>query len=112
VNQTLKKLGKRDSRLLLALLLFAISAGAMLVQAGIFLLYFRSAAERNWAKFLEIFPSYALPPLPPGVGCFDDCYPDLPFVAGTIGLVCFFFGMAVLAYSWWMPKWGLRPNHS
>jgi hypothetical protein len=99
-----KTVAKRDGRLLLALLLFVISASSLLVQAGILLLYFRSAVEENWTYFLEIFPSYALPPPGPGKGCYDDCYPDLPFIAGWIGIVAFLLAMSTLAYSWWRPR--------
>lgn len=104
MTQAAKKVTKRDGRLSLALLLFVIVAGSMLVQAWILLLYFRSAVERNWAYFLEFFPSYDLPGRGPGVDCYDACYPDLPFVAGWIGLACFVLGMSFLVNSWWTSK--------
>jgi hypothetical protein len=99
-----KNFAKRDGRLSLALLLFVIFAGSLLVQAWILLLYFRSAVEDNWTDFLEIFPSYAFPPPGPGRGCYDNCYPDLPFIAGWIGIAGFLLAMCILAYSWWRPK--------
>lgn len=99
-----KKVDKRDRRLSIALLLLVICAGSLLIQAWILLLYFRSAIHQDWTHFLKIFPSFALPPQEPGVYCFDDCFPDLPFVAGWIGIVSFFLGLSILAYSWWMSK--------
>jgi hypothetical protein len=104
MTQSVKNVTKRDGRLSLALLLFVISAGLVGVQAWVLLFYFRSAVHQDWTYFLEMFPSFALPPLDPGATCFDDCFPDLPFVAGWIGIVSFFLGLFVLAYSWWMPK--------
>lgn len=104
MTQAAKKVKWRDGRLSLALLLFVIFAGSMLVQAWILLIYFHSAVESNWAHFLELFPSYDFQPRGPGVDCYDSCYPDLPFVAGGIGLVCFFLGLSVLTYSWWTSK--------
>jgi hypothetical protein len=104
MTQPEKNLAKRDGRLSLALLLFVVFAVSFLVQAWILLHYFHSAVEDNWAHFLEIFPSYADPPPGPGKGCYDACYPDLPFIAGWIGIVCFFLGLSVLAYSWWRSR--------
>jgi hypothetical protein len=104
MTQAAKKVNQRDGRLSLALLLFVIFAGSMLVQTWILLLYFRSAIESNWAKFLELFPSYDFQPRGPGVACYDSCYPDLPFVAGWIGLICFFLGLSLLVNSWWTSK--------
>ena len=95
---------KRDRRLSLALLLFVISAGALLIQTWIATLYFGAAVNQNWEVFLDVFPSVAPPPTEPGVHCFDKCQPDLPFVAGWIGIVSFVLGLIVLAYSWWTPK--------
>ena len=104
MNQAAKNVKKRDGRLLLAMLLFVIFVGSMLVQTWILLLYFRSAVERNWAYFLEFFPAYDFQPRGPGVDCYDACYPDLPFVAGGIGIICFLLGLSILAYSWWKPR--------
>ena len=104
MTESVKMVATRDGRLLLGLLLFVVCAGAVFVQAWIVLFYFRSAIHRDWASFLEEFPSYALPPLQPGEYCFDDCFPDLPFVAGWIGIVSFVLGLSVLAYVWWTPR--------
>ncbi len=104
MTQAAEKVKKRDGRLSLALLLFVIFAGSMLVQTWIVLIYFRSAVERNWTYFLEFFPSYDFQPRGPGSGCYGYCYPDLPFVAGWIGLACFVLGMSFLVNSWWTSK--------
>ena len=104
MTHSLKREAKRDGRLSLAILLFVTSAGSLITQAWVLLLYFRSAVDRDWEHFLEVFPSAALPPLKPGVYCFGDCYPNLPFVSGWIGIATFFMGLSLLAYSWWAPK--------
>lgn len=100
---------KRDGRLSIALLLFVIFAGATLVQTWILFLYFNAAVGQNWDHFVKLFPSYDFQPRGPGVLCYDACYPDLPFVAGWIGIVCFFLGMAILVNSWWTSKSRVSP---
>jgi hypothetical protein len=104
MTKSMKMLAKRDGRLLLAFLLFVVFAGLMIVQAWILLLYFRSIVHQDWTYFLKVFPSSALPPLDIGAACFDDCFPDLPFVPGWIGIVSFLLGLLVLIYIWWIPK--------
>jgi hypothetical protein len=94
----------RDQRLLFTFLLFVASAASFLVQGWILLLFVSSALAQNWTHFVEVFPSTALPPLEPDQYCFGDCTPDLPFVAGWIGIVSFMLGLSTLAYCWWMPK--------
>jgi hypothetical protein len=102
--QAAKKVQKRDGRLAIALLLFVMFAGATLVQAWILFRYFNAAVEQNWDHFAKLFPSYDFQPRGPGVLCYDSCYPDLPFVAGWIGIACFFLGMFLLVNSWWTSK--------
>ena len=97
------KLVKRDGRLSLALLLFVASAGALLYQAWIVFIWFFSALNQDWSYAEKLFPS-TVQPIPPGTHCLDDCTPDLPFVAGPIGIVTFLLGLSILAYSWWVPK--------
>jgi hypothetical protein len=99
------KNAKRDRRLLVALLLLAAAAASLLIQAWISMVYFKSGLAQNWTYYLELFPSYARPPLAPGVHCYDDCTsPYQPVVAGWIGVVSFFLGLSVLAFSWWKPR--------
>ncbi|MEY2855424.1 MAG: hypothetical protein RL030_2556 [Pseudomonadota bacterium] len=100
----MKERTKRNRRLLLALLLFAATAVSTLVQVWVTNFYLYSANAQDWTLFLEWFPSYALPPIPPGHGCFDDCSPDLPFVAGWIAVAAFVMGFIILARIWWVSK--------
>ena len=95
---------KRDTRLSVALLLFLLCVVAGIAQTWILLLYFRSMVNKDWTYFLEKFPSYALP-LDADAICLGDCFPDLPFVIGWIGIVSFFLGIVLVAYSWWKPKY-------
>jgi hypothetical protein len=103
MNHSAKKVVKRDGRLALSLLLFVISAGSLAVQGWIIFLWFFSALNQDWTYVEKLFPSAMRPP-PPGTYCMDDCSPDLPFVAGPIGIVSFFVGLSILAYSWWRPR--------
>lgn len=109
MTQTSKAVTRRDRRLLLSLLLFAISGGSLLVQMMITAFYISSALHGNWTSFLEEFPSSAPPsldlppPLEPGAYCLDGCAPILPVVAGWAGVLSFLLGLSVLAYAWWKP---------
>lgn len=77
--------------------------GSVLIQMAISALYLSSVIDGKWTYFLEVFPSFAPPPLSPGVHCFDDCFPRHPVLAGWIGLFLFLLAWSVLAYSWWKP---------
>jgi hypothetical protein len=103
MNHPAKLVVKRDGRLALSLLLFVVSAGALVVEGWIISLWFFSALNQDWTYVEKLFPS-ALRPPPPGAYCMGDCTPDLPFVAGAIGIVSFFAGLLILAHSWWRPR--------
>lgn len=92
----------RDIRLLAALLLLAVAAAALLIQAWISALYIQSASAQNWTYYLELFPSFARPTVP-GAYCLDDCNPYHPLILGLVGAVSFFLGLSVVALSWWKP---------
>lgn len=94
----------RDGRLLIALLLLVAAASALLIQAWISVIYLHSAVAQNWAYYLEIFPSFAPPPLPPGAHCLDDCSPHHSAFAGWVGAVSLLLGILVLGFCWWRPK--------
>jgi hypothetical protein len=95
---------KRDRRLLVSLLLFAASAVSTLAQVWVTNFYIYSALAQDWTWFLEWFPSHELPTVPPGHVCLDDCYPDLPLVAGWIAIAAFSLGTIILMYCWWVSK--------
>ena len=97
---------QRDVRLALALLLFLISAGALLIQTWIATIYLGAAIDENWSLFLELFPSAAPPPTSSEAYCFGKCHPSIPLISGWVGVASFILGVVVLAYSWWVPKGG------
>ena len=104
---------ERDGRLLIALLLLVTGIAALTAQAWISMLYFHSAIAQNWSYYLDIFPSFALPPLPPGAYCMDDCNPRHPVAPGWIGGICLVVGVIVIAISWWNPRAvAMSPNNS
>ena len=94
---------RRDRRLLIAMLLFAIALVACAVQAQITALYIDSAVLGGWTWFARTF-SVEVPGSGPSEYCFDYCAPPLPFLAGWISLASFVLGWAVLAYAWWSPR--------
>ena len=53
----------------------------------------------GWSGFADRYHVEA-----PGPYCLDYCAPELPFLAGTIGISSFGLGLLVLAYSWLEPK--------
>jgi hypothetical protein len=94
---------KRDRRLLVSLLLLIAALVAIYIQAFVTTIYHHAAASNDWALLLKYFPSAALPPVPPGAVCFDNCSPDLPFIAGWVAIGCFALGLLSLTYCWWKP---------
>lgn len=97
---------RRDTRLAFALLLFVISAAALLIQTWIATIYLGAAINENWSLFLEMFPSAAPQPTDSGAYCFGKCHPSIPLITGWVGVASFTLGLVVLAYSWWVPKHG------
>lgn len=93
----------RDRRLLAAMLFFLVALSALLVQAWVVRLYLNAAIMGNWSWFGSKF-HVAIPPFGPNKFCFDYCAPDLPFVAGWIGIASFIFGLLLLCLAWWKPK--------
>ena len=93
----------RDRRLLIAMLLFAGSLTAWAVQVWITALYINASIMGNWTWFADTF-SLEAPATGPNEFCFDSCAPNLPFVAGWIGIGAFLAGWIVLAYAWWKPR--------
>ncbi len=93
----------RDRRISIALVLFATSLGSLLIQGWILFVYVHSALNQNWTYFSEKFPSYVRQ-IPEGAYCLDDCSPDLPFVAGRIGIASFLAALCVLTHVWWTSR--------
>jgi hypothetical protein len=91
----------RDKRLLGAISLFAASATAWLVQAGIVRAYIYAAIMGNWSDFSSFFGVQA-----PAKYCLDYCAADLPFMAGWVGIGCFLVGFALLFRAWLRPSDG------
>lgn len=89
---------RRDKRLLGAISLFVLSAVAWLIQAGIVRAYVYAAVMGNWSDFSNFFGVK-----PPPKYCFDYCVANLPFIAGWIGIGCFFVGFALLFAAWLRP---------
>ena len=94
---------RRDRRLLAAMLLFAGSLVAWAVQVWITALYIDASIMGDWTWFAETF-SVKAPARGPDVFCLDYCAPNLPFVAGWIGLVAFLAGWIMLANAWRKPS--------
>ncbi len=88
----------RDRRLLAAISLFAGSAIAWLIQAGILRAYIYAAVMGNWSDFSKFFGVQ-----PPSKYCFDYCVADLPFIAGWVAIGCFLLGFALLLRAWLRP---------
>jgi hypothetical protein len=88
----------RDKRLLGAILAYAASAIAALIQAGIIRSYLYAAVMGNWSEFSAFFGVK-----PPHEYCLDYCVAELPFIAGWIGIGLFLFGFAMLFWSWFKP---------
>ena len=88
----------RDKRSLGAMSLFLVSAFAWLIQAGIVRSYVYAAVMGHWSSFSSFFGVE-----PPPEGCFDYCVAELPFMAGWIGIGCFFVGLALLFAAWLRP---------
>ena len=93
----------RDSRLLVSLLLFIISAIFCAVQFWIVYLYAESAISGNWTHFAALF-SVEAPPSGPDKFCFDRCAADLPLFSGYVASFCFVVGLIVLIHAWLRPK--------
>ena len=91
-----------DRRLLIAMLLFLGSAIAWTVQAWIVQAYIFSAVMGGWDQFADYFGVEA-PASGPDRFCFGYCAPDLPFVAGWIGILAFLSAWIMLAFAWWKP---------
>ncbi len=95
----------RDRRLLMAMLLFLAALIAGLIQTWIVHLYIVAAVmggQAYWDHFVDLF---GLDPVTvPGQICFDYCAPDLPFVAGWIGIAAFLAGWIILGFAWWKSK--------
>lgn len=89
---------RRDKRLLGAMSLFAASAIAWLLQAGIMRAYIYAAVMGQWTEFSRFFGVQ-----PPPNGCFDYCVADLPFIAGWFGIGLFSLGFALLFRAWLRP---------
>ena len=94
---------RRDTRLLIALLLFLASVVSWVVQAWIVQAYIFAAVMGGWDQFAEFF-SVNPPASGPNEFCFDFCAPELPFAAGWIGLCAFLVGWILVAYAWWKPR--------
>jgi len=95
---------KRDVRLLIAMLLLGASLISWAVQAWIVQSYiFTAVMGQGWDHFAEFFGVEA-PASGPDVFCFGYCAPELPFMAGWIGISAFLAGWATLAYAWWKPR--------
>ncbi|MGP7795924.1 hypothetical protein [Sphingomonas sp. CLY1604] len=95
---------KRDRRLLIAMLFFAISLVAGLVQVAIVNLYIYAAVmgQAHWDCFIDFF---GLEPITkPGTMCFDYCAPPLPLLAGGVAGAAFFAGWIMVAVAWWRPR--------
>jgi len=90
---------KRDNRLLIVMLLFAVSLISLAIQAVIVNIYVSAAVLGNWTYFAETFSVN-----PPGKFCLDYCAPHLPFVMGWIGIAAFVIGWIILARVWWKPR--------
>ncbi len=91
---------RRDNRLLGAMSLFVVSAVAWLIQAGVVRAYIYAAVMGNWSDFSGFFGVR-----PPPKFCFDYCVANLPFVAGWVGIGCFFLGFTLLFTAWLRPNW-------
>lgn len=96
---------ERDKRLLIALLLFAGSFVAWIVQVWVTTLYIEASIWGDWTWFAETF-SVEAAARGPDVFCFGRCAPDLPFVSGWIGTGAFLSGFIMLLVAWWKPKIG------
>jgi hypothetical protein len=94
---------KRDPKLLFSILMLLIFTVAGAFQSWIVIVYYYSALNQNWSYFSELFPSAVHQPAP-GALCMGDCSPNLPFVAGWIGIASFVTALIVLTYSWWRSK--------
>ncbi len=94
---------RRDRRLLIAALLFAGSFTACAVQVWITALYIEASIMGDWSWFAETFGMEA-PVHGPIEFCFGRCAPNLPFVAGWIGMSAFLAGWIMLANAWWKPR--------
>lgn len=103
MGNMVRQANKRDRRLLLSILLFVVSASAVLVQGYIVALYVNSALTDDWTAYANIFPSAVRPDDPTSV-CFAYCFPHMPFMAGWIGVVSFILGTYLLVACWWNPR--------
>jgi hypothetical protein len=99
---------RRDRRLLIAMLLFAGSFTAWAVQVWITALYIDASIWGDWTWFAEAF-SVEAPARGPNDYCFGRCAPNLPFVAGWIGIGAFLAGSIMLVNAWWKPRSTDRP---
>ncbi|KQN78559.1 hypothetical protein ASE91_14170 [Sphingomonas sp. Leaf62] len=93
---------RRDRRLSIALVLLLITFIAAAVQVWMTALYIDSLILGNWAWFSETFRVEA-PASGAGQFCFDRCAPNLPFIAGWIGLGSLLAATITLAIVWWKP---------
>jgi len=95
---------RRDRRLLIAMLLLVGSFTAWAIQVWITALYIEAAIWGDWTWFADTF-SVEAPARGPDVFCFGRCAPNLPFVAGWIGIGGFLTGSIMLVNAWWKPRW-------
>lgn len=95
---------KRDWRLLMPIALLLISLATLAYQTIVVTNYIHSSVlDPNWETFVYLYGVEA-PANGPDQFCFDYCAPDLPFVAGWIGIGCFLSALLSLIYIWFRPK--------
>lgn len=95
---------RRDRRLLIPISLMLISFVALTIQAWILEIYVTSAImDQNWETMALRF-GVEVPDNGPVRFCFDRCAPELPFIAGWIGIASFLMSLISLIVIWWKPK--------
>ena len=107
----MKQTGRRDRRLLAALILFAVGSVCALAQAIIVRAYVTSAVMGHWDWFGRTF-SVQVPGSEPNTVCFDWCAPKMPFLAGYLAMACLLVAAALVLQAWRKPFAGQRvPDH-